>query len=272
LKLGISNIAWDPASDFEVAELLTQLNVEFIDVAPSKYFDLSKEPDFSEVRRVRDKWGDRGLSIRGMQALMYCSPQNLFGPRDEQDEMLGWLGRVCRIAENLEATYLVFGSPRNRDRGNLPNDEANATALDFFGRLGDLASRHQVIVCLEPNPRAYGANFLVSWTEVFDFVQELNHPGIRIQLDSGALAMDAESTTLPKYAAGGLIGHIHLSAPNLVPLHKAQQGLAQYLRFAMSLGPLYVPTIEILTSNPEEALSEIEQSILFVRALSAVKE
>jgi sugar phosphate isomerase/epimerase len=267
MKFGISNIAWEPALDIEVAKLLTRLDVNFVDVAPSKYFDLSKEADLSEVANIRQRWENSGLPIRGMQALMYGSTLNLFGPPIEQEDMLKWLERVCIFADLLGATYLVFGSPKNRKRGSLPIDLAGQMALEFFCRLGKIAERYGKIICLEPNPPDYGSDFLVTVEETTEFVDELNHPNIKMQLDSGALAMDHENPESIRRVPEFLVGHLHLSSPNLAPLHLAAETTASYMRLALQAAPHRPPAIEMLTSRPELALSEIEKSIKFVKEL-----
>ena len=38
MRLGLTNLAWDPSRDEAVAGLLARLGVDAIDVAPSKYF------------------------------------------------------------------------------------------------------------------------------------------------------------------------------------------------------------------------------------------
>ena len=253
--------------DIEVAKLLTRLDVSFVDVAPSKYFDLSKEPDLSEVAEIRQRWENSGLPIRGMQALMYGSTLNLFGPPIEQEDMLKWLERVCIFADLLGATYLVFGSPKNRRRGPLPINVAKQMALEFFCRLGEIAEKYGKIICLEPNPPDYGSDFLVTVGETTEFVDELNHANIRMQLDSGALTMDRENPENIRRVPEFLVGHLHLSSPNLAPLHLAEEITASYMRLALKAAPHRPPAIEMLTSRPELALSEIEKSIKFVKEL-----
>lgn len=85
MRLGLTNLAWDPSQDEAVAGLLARLGVDAIDVAPSKYFaDVSAVRE-AEVRQVRDWWSDRGIEITGMQSLLYgtqglrtCSARRTF--------------------------------------------------------------------------------------------------------------------------------------------------------------------------------------------------
>jgi len=83
MRLGLTNLAWDPSQDEAVAGLLARLGVDAIDVAPSKYFADVAAVREAEVRRVRDWWADQGIEITGMQSLLYGTQGlNLFGPPD----------------------------------------------------------------------------------------------------------------------------------------------------------------------------------------------
>ena len=161
MRLGLTNLAWDPSRDEAVAGLLARLGVDAIDVAPSKYFADVAAVREAEVRRVRDWWADRGIEITGMQSLLYGTQGlNLFGPPDVQQRMLAYLAAVCRVGTWLGATRLVFGSPANRNRAGLTDAEAWARALEFFGRLAEVAAEAGVTICLEGVHPHYGANFM----------------------------------------------------------------------------------------------------------------
>ncbi|KTT38925.1 xylose isomerase, partial [Pseudomonas oryzihabitans] len=161
MRIAISNIAWDVPDDAMVAEILQQYRVDAIDIAPGKYFADPKAATTQEIQTVRQQWQARGIEITGMQALLFgTTGLNVFGDGDVQQALLAQLEGVCRVAQGLGATRLVFGSPRNRDRSGLSDDQALAQAREFFLRLGDVAAAHGVLICLEPNPPRYGANFI----------------------------------------------------------------------------------------------------------------
>jgi D-psicose/D-tagatose/L-ribulose 3-epimerase len=88
----------------------------------------------------------------------------------------------------------------------------------FFRALGDAAAQYGVIICLEPNPPLYGANYMTTSAETAAVVRKVAHPAIRMQLDSGALAINGEDAAIVVADCADLIGHIHASEPNLVPV------------------------------------------------------
>lgn len=262
MRIAISNIAWDVSDDEAVAALLRRYEVDAIDIAPGKYFPDPRQATPNDVSDVRHWWKSRGVEITGMQALLFgTTGLNLFGDTATRNAMLGHLDAVCRIGAGLGATRLVFGSPKNRDRTGLGDAQAKTLAIDFFRRLGDIATNHGVQVCLEPNPSCYGANFMTTSVETAAIVSQVAHPAIRMQLDTGAITINSESAEQVIKAHASLIGHIHASEPNLVTLgdggcdhHTVGQALNATL-------PEQIVTIEMLAAKQEPPLQAIERAL-----------
>lgn len=150
--------------------------------------------------------------------------------------MLRHLTAVCRVAGWLRAPRLVFGSPKNRDRSGLDDARALTIATDFFRRLGDTAAAHGVLICLEPNPECYDCNFMTGTDETAAMVRRVAHPHVRMQLDTGAIAINHEDIDALLRDHAELVGHVHLSEPNLLPLGEgscdhvaASVAIARYL-------------------------------------------
>ena len=262
MRLAISNIAWDVPEDEALARLLRRYAVDAIDVAPSKYFADPVHAADQDIARVKLWWADRGMAITGMQSLLFgTTGLNLFGPAQVQDAMLEHLAAVCRIGAGLGATRLVFGSPKNRDRSGLDDAEAMALAVPFFRRLGDLAQSCGVLICLEPNPPRYGANFMTTSAETAGVVEQVGHAAIKMQLDIGALTINGEDAATELAKCAGLVGHVHLSEPDLLPLGdgatdhaKVNAALERYLS-----DPLV--SIEMLATKNEPHLVSIERAL-----------
>jgi len=263
MRIAISNIAWDVAEDEAVAALLNKHEINEIDVAPGKYFQDPKIASAADITRVRDWWHQRGITFAGMQALLFgTTGLNLFGSNETQAAMLSHLAAVCRIGAGLGAIKLVFGSPKNRDRSALADDVAREIAIAFFRRLGDIASQHGVVVCLEPNPTCYGANFMTNSAETASIVSAVAHPAIRMQLDTGALTINGEDArqVIKEYAA--LIGHVHASEPDLVTLGDGGTDHAAVAEVLRAYLPEQVVTIEMLPAKNESNLAAMERALI----------
>lgn len=262
MRLAISNIAWDTTEDEAIVKLLQHFGVDAIDVAPGKYFPEPAKATDDDICRVRSWWSERGIEITGMQALLFgTTGLNVFGKPEAQKAMAQHLSAVCRIGAGLGAKRIVFGSPGNRDRTGFSDQEAMNVAVPFFRRLANIAQSYGVVICLEPNPPCYGANFMTSSAETAQVVEQVAHPAVRMQFDTGALTINGEdpATVLQDYA--NLIGHVHVSEPDLLPLgdgatdhDKVCAALAQHI-------PNHVVTIEMLATKNEQHVVSIERAL-----------
>jgi sugar phosphate isomerase/epimerase len=262
MRLAISNIAWDIAQDVEVAELLNRWAIDAIDIAPGKYFPDPANASHEQIEAVRRWWSDRGIELTGMQSLLFgTTGLNMFGNAESQQAMLDHLGAVCRIGAGLGATRLVFGSPRNRDRAGLDNGAAVAVAVPFLQRLGDIAAATGVIVCLEPNPVSYGANFMTTSFETVEVVERVAHPSIRMQFDTGALEMNKENVSDVLDRCSGWIGHVHASEPGLVPLGGGRvDHVAVHAELSVRL-PSHIVSVEMIATREEPALQAVDRAL-----------
>lgn len=261
-RLSISNIAWDPVDDTAIAALLSTLEIDAIDIAPGKYFPNIAGTTASEIIHVKEWWLDRGIEIIGMQALLFgTSNLNLFGPPESQRSMLLHLSHACRIGAGLGARRLVFGSPRNRDRSTLSDEQVVLTAIDFFNRLGDIAASAGLVVCLEPNPPCYGANFMTTSAETLRVVEAVGHPAIKMQFDTGALTTNGEDPDEVLQACAPNIAHIHLSEPALVPIGDVGTDHAKISSALKKFMPDQFVTVEMLLTKDEAPYVSIERAL-----------
>lgn len=262
MRIAISNIAWETTEDQEVALLLRKYRIDAIDVVPGKYFHKPKETLRTEVKMLSAWWAAQGIEITGMQSLLFGTiGMNLFGSAEIQASMLDHLNAVCRIASNLGATRLVFGSPKNRNRSGLSDDDAAEIAINFFHRLGEIACDHGIILCLEPNPPCYGCNFMTNSSETASIVSKVAHPAIRMQLDTGALTINGEDPQQVIREYAHLIGHIHVSEPELVTLG---DGKTEHAKVASAV-KMYlndqIVSIEMLPAKDEPNMVAVERAL-----------
>lgn len=262
MRIAISNIAWDTSEDDAIAQLLQTYRINAIDVAPGKYFPDPLYASDGDILRVRHRWAERGIEITGMQALLFgTSGLNIFGSPQSRTAMLAHLKGICRIGAGLGATRLVFGSPKNRDRSGLDDKQTLEVAVPFFRELGAIAQLAGVQICLEPNPTHYGANFMTTCDETAEVVREVAHPAIKMQFDTGALALNGEDPDEVLRSYASLIGHVHLSEPDLLPLG---DGTTQHQKMSAAIRNYLTPdvvTIETLATVNEAHLVSIKRSL-----------
>lgn len=266
MRIAASNIAWDVSEDTQIAELLKKYHVDAIDIAPGKYFPNPIAAEEKEIYQVKEYWENHGIELTGMQSLLFgTTGLNVFGSVDSQQAMLEHLAGVCRIAGILGATRLVFGSPKNRDCTGLDDLQVLPHAVSFFRRLGDLAQQQGVVICLEPNPTCYGANFMTNSAETLTVVKAINHPAIKMQLDTGAISINNEDVFEVLKTAAPYIGHVHISEPGLAVIGDPHSDHKAYVRaIRETLGDDTLVSIEMVATADEPHTASLERALAFV--------
>ena len=261
MRVGISNIAWDIQFDDQISKVLNQYEIDAIDIAPMKYFRNPEGTKVSEVQNLRRWWNTRGIEISGMQGLLFgLGHLNMFSNNETRIALARHLNSIFTIAETLGSQKLVFGSPKNRNRLDLTDDQVMKEAISFFGELGELARKRDLIVCLEPNPVQYGANFMVTNRETALVVRAIDHPAIRMQYDTGAAQITGETSEAEFRETADIIGHIHVSEPEMKPIGTGGTNHKHFSAMFLKSWPDRLITIEMLSPN-ENAGSWVEKSI-----------
>ena len=113
MKLSISNLAWSPAEDKDIAAVLQSFDVQGIELAPTKIWpDLTQVQD-ADLIAYRVFWQQQGIGIVALQSLLFGQPELvIFRDQETRAQMLTYLSRVMHIAAQLGAHILVFGSDR----------------------------------------------------------------------------------------------------------------------------------------------------------------
>ena len=216
MKLAVSNLAWGREQDIAVGAVLLENGFAGIELAPTKYWSDLTKVSGSEIDEVKRSWIERGLSVCALQSLLFGrASASLFGEAAARAEFVEVIGAAIRIAGRLGAKALVFGSPKNRLKGERSTAEAIAECAPVFRELGSLAQRHETKLCVEPNPVAYGCDFITTSDEGALLVEAVGSPGFGLHLDAAGMQLSGEDLagSIRRHAA--LISHFHLSAPQL---------------------------------------------------------
>ncbi|MCC3246258.1 sugar phosphate isomerase/epimerase [Methylocystis sp. WRRC1] len=262
MRVAISNLAWDADEDDLIAPLLARFGIDAIDIAPGKYFSDPGRASDADISRLRNFWRDHGVEIIGAQALLFGATNlNIFGAPESQRATLERLSAVSRIAAGLGATRLVFGSIRNRNRAHLGDQAAFDMAVSFFRRLAMIAQSWGVFICLEPIPSRYGSNFLTTTVEAARMVLAVNERTIRLQLDTGTIAVNREDPAAVVSDFASIIGHVHASEPDLAPLGAGDADHAGTARALARHLPEQVVTVEFLATENEPHESAVARSL-----------
>ena len=115
----------------------------------------------------------------------------------------------------MHVGVLVFGSPKNRQRGDMPEAEATGIAQEFFGALGDTAKEQGVRFCIEPNAPQYNCDFVTNAAAGIELVQNVANPGFGLHLDIACMSLAGDDVPASIKAAKDVMQHFHISSPML---------------------------------------------------------
>jgi sugar phosphate isomerase/epimerase len=233
MKIAISNIAWPIEADAAIADMLGEQCVTGIEVAPTKIWPNPLEATDTAIDDYRRWWESRGISIVAAQALLFGRPElTLFENASTRERTFTYLSGIVRVCARLGAKALVFGSPKNRRISNRTLSDVLPEAVEFFRRLGEVATVHETCIVLEANPSEYGADFITDAGQAAELVTMVSHPGFRLHLDTAcmSLAGDDPDDVIPGTAP--LLAHFHVSEPHLAPIGT---GGIDHARFAAQL-------------------------------------
>lgn len=259
MKLAVSNIAWEQHDDPKVLSMLREAGVTGIEVAPTKVWPSWKGMSTQAATSYRRQLANEGFEIPALQAILFGFPDFQVFVADSHAAFIEHLKRVADIAAALGATVSVFGSPKNRRRGQLSVGAAMSMAADFFGEVGELFSAHGCCIGLEHNPVEYGCDFITSGADAREFVDQVASDGIGLHLDSGGLHMSGGEITTPIRTLQPCV-HYHASEPMLAPLADGVVDHGSCLRALRATGYERWVSIE-MKQPPEDAVTSIRRSI-----------
>jgi sugar phosphate isomerase/epimerase len=218
MKLAFSNIAWSADEDPAVLGVLRANQVQGIEVAPTRLWPNWEGATPEAAAAYAQTMREVGFETPSLQSLLFGRADlQVFGSATQQADLITHLARVAELAAAMQAKVLVFGSPKNRDRGELSAAQAMQHAARFFRQAGQVCADVGVTLAMEANPTYYNCNFVTRWQEAEELVRTCNHPGVGLHLDTACtvLAGDDPVAAVPQVA--DILVHVHMSEPDLGP-------------------------------------------------------
>jgi sugar phosphate isomerase/epimerase len=151
-----------------------------------------------------------------------CPVLNVFVPGDlkitgenaDPAALKQYVTTAFERAQEAGVRVIVFGSgAARRIPDGFDRDRAHGQIVEFLRMLAPIAARHGVTVAIEPLCRRE-CNVLNTVRECGEMVREVNHPAVRLLVDSYHLLIDRDSIEdIVRY--GDLLAHVHVATvPN----------------------------------------------------------
>lgn len=219
-QLAISNIAFPAGQLGPGLDLLDELNIRSIELAPYNIFgrwDVAR----SDLDRLRQQLDARGITCRALQGIAFkAGAAHLFASVGQRQLLFQHLTAVAEMAGALGATACVFGAPQLRDPGDIAPSEAHAIAVAFLRQLGPIFASEGTVLSFEANSQRYSCRFVTKTSEAIDLIRAVDVPGIAVQIDTGTALLEDESPEVLASAIPYAV-HAHISEPYLAPVGAA---------------------------------------------------
>lgn len=265
MKLAVSNIAWPIEKEAECLQIMKQHGFNYLEVAPTKYWPDLTQVTPSQITERRQIIEQSGLSVCSAQALLFGRPElSIFGDDRVKNETVDYLKMVIDICSALGAQRLVFGSPKNRLKAGRTFDQAKFEAAEVFRTLGDYCVRKNVILCIEPNSKKYGCDFVTNVDEAIAVVDAVKSSGFGLHLDTGNMLMEGDDFTQCFLKSVDLVRHFHISAPYLKPIQNVNDDFDELVWLEIG-GLQVVKTVEMLLEKNQDLCLELEGNLRFVK-------
>lgn len=261
MRLSISNILWDVENDNKIVKILDKKNITCIDIAPTKYQDIVNNFEPEEFIKIKNFWDKHSFQIIGMQSLLFGLPEiTMFENENSKTIIIEHLKKIFTIADILEVKFLIFGSPSIRTyKMSDSNKNYYEVAKEFFFEVSEILSKHNSILCIEPNPKEYGCDFINNTIECFEFIDDLNKSNIKAHFDLGSSVMNNENIEQILKKGSKLIKYFHISEPYLMPLknEKFHRNISSLVKSHLEID--YI-SLEINTNNIKNT-NQLQNSI-----------
>ena len=193
MNLSVSSIAWTNEEESAVAAKLREMGVRYVELAPTKLWDDPTKATPDEIKSVVEWWKGYDIEIAAVQSMLFTRPDlKLFESEENRQECLSYLKDFIRTAGMMGAKKMVFGSPKNRQKGSLSKEAADEIAIPFFTEIELTAKENNVVFCIEPNATEYNCEYITTEREGIEFVCRIGSVGFGLDLDADCMVLDGD--------------------------------------------------------------------------------
>jgi len=267
MELAVSNIAWTNEEENAVADKLVELGVKHVEIAPTKRWDDPTKASDSDALEYVKWWSDKGIKVSAFQSMLFARPDlKIFESDENRQETVEYMSEFLRLAGVMGAERLVFGSPKNRQRGELEVEDADKIAGNFFSELGKVATQQGVILCLEPNAPQYNCDYITNADQGAKLVRSVDNEGFGLHLDTACMQLAGDNIYEAILKSSDILKHYHVSAPMLGEVNSSSdidhQAASRALREINYQGMV---SIEMRPGDTGTNVQRVEEAVLFVK-------
>jgi len=155
---------------------------------------------------------DAGLECVGLHWLLAPPPKGLHFTTPDDDvrqKTIAYLDTLIDFCGDLGGSYMIFGSPKQRDTKGISIEQAKKYFADGLAAVADHAQQRGIEILIEPLGKRT-TDVVNTLTEASQLAEQVNHPAIRMMFDFNNTVEETEpfDILLRKYHKN--VHHVHV--------------------------------------------------------------
>jgi sugar phosphate isomerase/epimerase len=202
----------------DVCRLAADAGYDGVEIAPFTLAPTVYQIAPDQPNELRETAMDHGLTIVGLHWLLARTEGLHVNSDDDEvrEATVEYLRAEVDLCSELGGHVMIFGSPQQRNIA--PEQEKEVVwerAVKTMRELGRYAADRDVTICMEPLG-SDETNFLASAAEARRFVQDVDHPGLKMMLDVKAMVHGEDEEPIPQIIrdCAGYFAHFHANDAN----------------------------------------------------------
>jgi len=216
LNISVSNIAWGDQLLSYYLDYIKNLGCSGVEIAPSVIWSEPIKASKRERIQLIESIKKSGLEFVGFHSLLYNRPDlQLFLNQESRKATKTYIFKLINLCSELGGKQLVFGSPKNRVLHGKKYSECFKQAEEDFLDFAEFGKKEKIFFCIEPLGRNE-TEFIKTLKEGGDMVEKINHPYLKLHLDSKAIFSTKENPyeIVKKYKR--FLQHVHVGDQDLL--------------------------------------------------------
>jgi len=264
LRYGVATFGdVEPLRDVQT---LAACGYDYIEPGLAKTLALHDSDRDAQLRRL----AATGLRIETMNWFLPGADVKLTGPAVDQAQVRDFLERSLKLADQLGAKVIVFGSPGARSfPDGFPREQAWEQLKTFLRTAGGIidARGYGMVIGIEPLRRPE-SNIVNSVEEAARLARDVNHPKVRIVVDFYHLAFENEDPDVI-LAAKDLIVHLQIADPAVRGFPKQEGSETRYRRFFDNLRTIGYRGRISIEANSTDVAADCGPALAFLKKMAA---
>ena len=190
-RLSVSLLAINDFSKLDnFLKLLEKNKIRYIELPITKILP-NYEINHKKIEDFLKKISKYEIKISSVQAIFHKKKLNIFKIEDHK-EIVKHLKRILLITKLLNTKNIIFGSPNNRIKGNISNQEAFKIFKNLLNKIQPELIRNRINFCIEPNSKFYNCDFILNCSDALRFINYAKIKNLGINFDTGNALLEQE--------------------------------------------------------------------------------